>query len=68
MADQMLFTELLTGNCGNKCKGMLKRKWVVIPVFITIAIIISLCVVVSVLHKKQNHHMDCVLRPTFKER
>lgn len=72
MAEQMLFTELLTGNCGDECKGMLteklKRKWVVIPVFITIAIIISLCVVVSVLHEKQNnHHMDCVLRPTFKK-
>ena len=74
MAEQMLFTELVTGHCGEECTGMVKeklkkRKWILIPCFITIALIISLCVVVSVLHEKQNnhHHMDCVLRPTFKK-
>jgi hypothetical protein len=73
MAEQMLFTELLTGHCGEECKGMVteklkKRKWILIPGFIMIALIISLCAVVSVLHEKQNNHnVDCVLRPTFKK-
>lgn len=53
MAEQMVMMELLTNNCGNECKGMLndelkKRIKIIIPGIFAVALIISLCVVVSV--------------------
>lgn len=73
MAEQMVMMELLTNNCGNECKGMLndelkKRIKIIIPGIFAVALIISLCVVVSVLHqkKKDDTLIDCVLRPTLK--
>lgn len=73
MAEQMLIGELLTGDCGDECKGPLKEKlkkklWIVIPAFLVTSLIISLCISVSVLHEKQsNQSVDCVLKPTFKK-
>lgn len=69
----MVMMELLTNNCGNECKGMLKdelkkRIKIIIPGIFAVALIISLCVVVSVLHqkkKKDDTLIDCVLRPTL---
>lgn len=73
MTEQMVMMELLTNNCGNECKGMLKdelkkRIKIIIPGIFAVALIISLCVVVSVLHqkKKDDTLIDCVLRPTLK--
>jgi hypothetical protein len=68
----MVMMELLTSDCGTDCKGMLKEKLkkkigIIIPSFLVITLIISLCVVVSVLHQKQKPNLvDCVLRPTFE--
>lgn len=71
MAEQMVMLDLLTNNCGKDCKSVIreqvrKRKEIIIPGFFAVALIISLCIVVGVLHekKKTSTHMDCVLRPT----
>lgn len=71
MAEQMVFAELLTENCGNECQRMLKekltRKRIVIPAFTTIVIIIVSCVLVGVFYEKQSiRHVDCVLKTMVK--
>lgn len=73
MAEQMVMMELLKNDCGKDCQGMLREKLktkmkIVIPSFFAVALIISLCIVVSVLHeKKKTTQIDCVLRPTLEK-
>jgi hypothetical protein len=73
MAEQMVMMELLTSDCGNDCKGMLKEKLkkkigIVLTSSFAIVLIISLCIAVSVLHeKKKPSQVDCVLRPTLEK-
>lgn len=64
--------ELVTNECGQDCKGMLREKLkkrieIVLPIFFfAVALIFSLCIVVSVLHeKKMSTLVDCVLRSTL---
>jgi len=73
MAEQMVMLDLLTNNCGKDCKAVIreqvrKRIAIIIPGFFAVALIISLCIVVGVLHEKKKTftHMDCVLRPTLE--
>lgn len=75
MAEQMVMLDLLTNNCGKDCKSVIreqvrKRIAIIIPGFFAVALIISLCIVVGVLHEKKKTftHMDCVLRPTIYAR
>lgn len=73
MAEQMVMMELLKNDCGKDCKGMLgenlkKKMEIVILSFFAVALIISLCIVVSVLHEKKTPtRIDCVLRPTLEK-
>ena len=72
MADQVVMMELLKSDCKNfreSFKEKLKKNiGIVIPNFLMIGLIISLCTVVSVLHEKQNSNLvDCVLRPTLEK-
>lgn len=70
----MVMLDLLTNNCGKDCKSVIreqvrKRIAIIIPGFFAVALIISLCIVVGVLHEKKKKtftHMDCVLRPTLE--
>lgn len=68
----MVVMELLTNECGQDCKGMLREKLKkrienVLPIFSAVALIFSLCIVVSVLHeKKMSTQVDCVLRSTLE--
>lgn len=69
----MVMMELLTSDCGNDCKGMLKEKLkkkigIVMSSSFAVVLIISLCIAVSVLHeKKKPSQVDCVLHPTLEK-
>lgn len=69
----MVMMDLLTNNCGKDCKAVIreqvrKRTEIILAGFFAVALIISLCIVVGVLHEKKkiSTHMDCVLSPTLE--
>lgn len=73
MSEQMVITELLERSCDDQCKEMLKEKLkqkigFLLPAFMGISPLISLCIVVSVLHERQNpYSLRCSLHPIFKK-
>lgn len=68
MAEEMVMLDLLTNNCGKDCKSVIREQVRKRKEIIILALIISLCIVVGVLHEKKESstHMDCVLRPTLE--
>lgn len=72
MAEKMVMMELLTNDCGNECKAMLKEKLkknitIVMSSIFAIVLITTLCITVGVLHEKKTPtQVDCVLHPTLE--
>lgn len=68
MADRRAIEGLLEYEYSNKSKEMIKKALAIgVPTLMGISLIISLSIVVSLLHEKQNSHpLDCILKPTFQ--
>lgn len=67
----MAMMELVTNECGQNCKVMMREKLkkrieIILP-FFAVALIFSLCIVVGGLHeKKMSTLVDCVLRSSLE--
>lgn len=68
MADRRAIEGLLEYEYSNKSKEMIKKALAIgVPTLMGISLIISLSIVVSLVHEKQNSHpLDCILKPTFQ--